>query len=288
MISFRLPRPGIRLFQPNKILALLWLFLLVFPKGGIKIAGVPLTWGYFLLGSISLFLLFRNRFACQSLRLQAFFATLPFQIISALSLIILGMDEVSFGISFVLNFFFFPLFFYLSFSEQIDSMNLDFFFKLIKIGVFFVAAYGIILFAIKMTTGKIIEIPFLTVNYGDYGNMEEKCNNRGLIFKLISTYNNGNIYGICLLIIFPLYQYLENSRWKKLIVVLSLILSFSRTVWAGLIFSQFLVSIFIRKRNIFRLTTVLAISILTILSVTYYFGFDFNFLFDRSLGGRIG
>jgi hypothetical protein len=118
--------------------------------------------------------------------------------------------------------------------------------------------------------------------------MEEKCNNRGLIFKLISTYNNGNIYGICLLIIFPLYQYLENSRWKKLIVVLSLILSFSRTVWAGLIFSQFLVSIFIRKRNIFSLTTALAISILTILSVTYYFGFDFNFLFDRSLGGRIG
>src|SRR5579862_3355419 len=103
MITFRLPRPGIRLFQPTKVLFVLWLFLLVFPKGGFKFAGIPLTWGYFLLGLISFFSLFRKSFTCQTQRLHAFFLTIPFQIISALSFAINGIDHISFGISFIVS-----------------------------------------------------------------------------------------------------------------------------------------------------------------------------------------
>jgi hypothetical protein len=289
MITFRLPRPGIRLFQPNKILALLWLFLLVFPKGGFKIAGVPLTWGYLLLGLVSLYPLFQDRFVYQAKRTAAFCCVLPLQIISALSFFTNGIDEVSFGISFILNFFFFPFFFYIILSEQIDAIDLKFLCKLIKIGVFFIATYGIILFAIKMMTGKIIEIPFLTTNYHDYGKIGTKCNDRGWIFKLISTYNNGNIYGICLLMIFPLYEFLETSKWKKLTVVLSLILSLSRTVWVGLIFSQILTTIFVQKRNIFlNLIIPFVFFAIAITAIAFFLGFDFSFLFDRTLGGRIG
>ena len=140
-----------------------------------------------------------------------------------------------------------------------------------------------------MISGKLIEIPFLTTNYNDYGELEKKCNDRGFVFKLISTYNNGNIYGICLLMVFPLYRLLETSKWRKSIAVLSLILSFSRTVWAGLIFSEMIFACFVLKKNIFlSLILPLVFSIMAIISITYFFGFDFTFLYDQTLGGRTG
>ncbi len=289
MITFRLPRPRARLFHPNSILVLLWLFLLVFPKGGFKIAGIPLTWGYLLLGLVSIYSLFRNRFVCQTQRLIAFYCTLPFQIISAFSFLIHGINDISFGVSFILNFIALPWFFYIFLSEQINSIDLKFLFKLINIGIFCIATYGIFLFLFKMISGKLIEIPFLTTNYNDYGELGKKCNDRGFIFKLISTYNNGNIYGICLLMVFPLYRLLETSKWRKSIAVLSLILSFSRTVWAGLIFSEMIFACFVLKKNIFlSLILPLVFSIMAIISITYFFGFDFTFLYDQTLGGRTG
>jgi len=84
--------------------------------------------------------------------------------------------------------------------------------------------------------------------------------------------------------IFPLYQYLETKSWRRWIVIASLILSFSRTVWAGLIFSELISALFIQKKNLLLKLIVFA---LAITSITYYFGFDFTFLFDRSLGGRV-
>ncbi|HSX37675.1 MAG TPA: hypothetical protein VLE95_02465 [Chlamydiales bacterium] len=274
---------------PSKaILFFLWLFLLVFPKGGFKIGAIPITWGYVLLGIVSLFSLFRNRYMFHNLRFSAFLFTIPFQIISIISFIIHGVADNSLLISFLVSLLFLPWIFYLFLSEYIDSMNLCLFLRLVKTGVLFVSSYGIALFIIKLITGKLIEIPFLTVNYHDYGEVENKCNNRGSVFKLISTYNNGNIYGICILMLLPLYQFLESSRWKKTTVFLSLILSFSRTVWAGLIFSEIIASILLKKKNIIlKLLTTLAISLIAILSITFYFGFDFSFLFDVTMGGRV-
>lgn len=44
----------------NFWIGLLFLFLFVFPKGGIKIHDIPITWGYILLAIISLFILIRR------------------------------------------------------------------------------------------------------------------------------------------------------------------------------------------------------------------------------------
>jgi hypothetical protein len=287
MISFRVGRPGIRLFSSNQILFLLWMFLLVFPKGGIKIGDIPLTWGYFLLNLVSIFSIFRSNYSCSLLRLQAFLLMVPFQILCASSFLIHGMDEFAFGISFIVSFFFFPWCFFILFSEYIESLDLKFLFKPIKNGVFFIAAYGIFLFIFKLALGKFVEIPFLTVNFHDFGELESKHINRGAVFKLISTYNNGNIYGVCLLMFLPLYLFLERMKWRKIIVILSLILSLSRTVWIGLLFSQIVSSIFGSKKiSYLKLAGRVLGVFLGILLISYYFEFDLSFLFDPNLGGR--
>ncbi len=277
----------LRLTHPTWALYLLWLFVLVFPKGGFKIGGVPLTWGYLFLGLCFIASLFRPSFSCQVIRIQALCLTLPFQALSALSFILYGIDNVPFAISFSLCFFFFPYLFFLCFSDAIDAMNMALFFKLLKKGIFFIAAYGIFLFFYKLFTLKFIEIPFLTTNFHDLGELDSKFINRGSVFKLISTYNNGNIYGICVLLFFPLYQHLEGKTWKKTVVAISLILSFSRTVWIGLLFSILIRSLFATKRISFsKLLLGSCLSLASIFFVTYIFGFNVSFLFDQNLGGR--
>jgi len=288
MITFRLPRLKIRLFHPNKVLILLWLFLLVFPKGGFKIAGIPLTWGYLSLGLLPAFFFLRKSYSCQVDRIYAFLLTIPFQIVSFMSLFLNGIDHISFGISFIISFFFLPWLFFIYLSNSIETMNLDLFFKLFKKGIFFISAYGIFLFFFKLYTGKFLEIPFLTINFHDLGEMKNKHNNRGYVFKLISTYNNGNIYGICLLMLLPFYQYIERSIWRKSVVIISLILTLSRTVWIGMLFSTML-SVVIVSRKFFFLKLILFISLScsAIFVLAFYFGWGSSFFFDPELGGRI-
>ena len=91
------------------------------------------------------------------------------------------------------------------------------------VAVLFVSAYGIFLFFYKLGTGSFIEIPYLTVNAGDLGELEGKSIDRGGIFKLISTYNNGNVYGISILILLPLYAHLEKRLSRVLTVKASLV-----------------------------------------------------------------
>jgi len=286
MRAFRL-KP-FRLFAQAKGLYLLWLFLLIFPKGGVKIAGIPLTWGYFLLGLFTIFTIFRNKLTLRSNRTQAFVAALPFQFISLMTCAKNGIDSYNFAFSFLMSFFFLPSIFFLFFSHHIESMNLDTLFKLLKKGVFFISAYGIFLFLYKLTTGKFIEIPFFTVNFHDLGELESKNIKRGLYFKLISTYNNGNIYGICLLILLPLYLLIEKTTWKRFLVKSSLILTLSRTVWIGWIFCEIIIGLSNPKkttRSLLAFAWSIAITFFVLISIGFYFGFDF--LFDKSLGGRI-
>ena len=96
--------------------------------------------------------------------------------------------------------------------------------------------------------GRFVEIPFLTVNFHDVGTLETtKYIDRGGIFKLISTYNNGNVYGVCLLMLLPFYNSVEPSKLKRMIVKLSLLLTLSRTVWFGLFFAEILTYLYVYR-----------------------------------------
>jgi hypothetical protein len=275
----------------NKIVLILVLFLIVFPKGGFKINDIPLTWGYLLLSIVSFFCLFKKKYSVAKDNIYVLLSLLPFQLYSLVSITLNGISYIGFAISFFVSFFFLPFIFLFVFSSPIQKLDQEYFFKLLKRSIFFVASYGIFLFFYKIIVGSFFEVPFLTINYHEIGLIETtKCSDRGSLFKLISTYNNGNIYGISILMFLPLYRFLEKSFFKRTIVYLSLILTISRTVWIGLIISEFLYRFFIKK-NMIASSIKYLISLIAIISLVIIIFNNMNYpidwLFDKTLGNRL-
>lgn len=294
----------------------LTVFIIYFPKGGVKFGTIPVTWGYlavFIVAMLTLprFLSNIRNISFSSVRWVTIFSLLPFQGLIVLSFWLNGVENIGFGISLLVSIIFFPFVFIILFSKYMDEMDCEFLFLMVKQGVIFIAVFGIFLFFYKIYTGSFLEIPFFTVNYDDLGGLEEKNIDRGGVFKLISTYNNGNIYGVCVLMLLPLYEFLEHSKFKAIIVKVSLILTLSRTVWLGLIIYELMKIIFISNKSLkkrllfiprflnkmsFRRSDLYAIIfsvlgiflfVIAIFYVTIFIGRNLSFLFDKNLGGRV-
>jgi hypothetical protein len=283
---------------------LLVIFLVLFPKGGLKLGGAPLTWGYMLVAvSAPPALVYRMLFLplrMNVLAMAALVSLLPYQAIFLYSYYMNGWASLEYLISLFVNFFALPflfLFVYPAFFPMLDRAR---FARLFCGCVFWAAAYGIFLFLWRPLTGHLIEIPMLTVNLADYGQIElTKHIARGAFLKLISTYNNGNVYGVATLILLPLYSLLEPRRWRRLTVRLALLLTLSRTVWAGLVVEQLLslarpvleTAMTFPRVNLRRaakpvlFVTGTTVAILVALFASSY---SLSFLFDPTLGGRVG
>ncbi len=280
----------------NAVLFFLATFLLIFPKGGIKLAGIPVTWGYvglglFFAGALPFALLSGRLWRVRRARLLTLAALLPFQGVSLIAFAVNGVSGPGFTISFLVTFFFLPVVFVLLMGPYLDRIDAGLLFRFLRFGVLAVACYGIFLFVFRLSTGTFLEIPFLTMNIGDLGTLDEKYIDRGGIFKLISTYNNGNIYGISILMLLPLYGWLERSRLRSGIVKLSLVLTLSRTVWIGLVLYELLARLFIKRvsvREMLSLVGILGAVAIGIVMILEWLGVGVSFLLDRNLGGRSG
>jgi hypothetical protein len=261
---------------------LLFIFLLVFPKGGFKIGDLPITWGYLLLACWTIYSLYKP-LSIERNHFKSLLSLFPFQILSTAHLLINGTESIDYTIALLTNFIFIPLIMF----AFLPVCDLNVFLKLIKNSVLPLSLYGIVLFVYQIFTGNFFEIPLITTNINDYGQLINKCNLRvDGISKLVSTYNNGNIYGLCLLMILPLYCFVEKNKWKQGIVKLSLLLTLSRTVWIGIFIHEILNAIFLQK-NSKMLLIKLGIPASIILALLIYTGLDSNFIWDHTLGGRV-
>jgi len=213
-------------------------------------------------------------------------ALIPFQALLISKVFICGWELNGAVISLFVSFIILPVVFFVSFPSFYEG-NIEFLKKSIKYAILFISSFGIFLFIYKYLTSNFIEIPYLTVNVDDMGQLESKNIDRGIIFKLISTYNNGNVYGICVLMLLPLFCLLERRYLSHLLVKFSLFLTFSRTVWVGLCLFEILeVTIFkLMKRSILRWVIDLSL-ILLFVFIFYFIGFNFGFLLDSEFGGR--
>lgn len=276
---------------PHGFLFVTFLFLLIFPKGGFRLGEVPITWGYsFLCAFTFLFFLSQKKFHLSRDQKTALFALIPLQAFFLFHISYEGCASLGFTIAFLLSFYLLPWIFLSFLSEIFAHMNLMNALDALKKSVFFTAVIGIALLLSFYLLGKIIHIPFLTINAGDLDISESsKCNARGVLLKLYSTFQNGNIYGVAISIFLPLFYLLEKSWWKKRLVFLALFLTLSRTVWATLIVCEILNTLYVNKIKLssllllgFKLAAVGAIAY----AVTLQMSKDSDFLLDSTLGGR--
>ncbi len=264
------------------------IFLVALPKGGIRIGEIPITWGYILLFLPLPFCLINLKSNIKMTpRRLAYLLTLPFLLYTCIIFIFSKVEYISNVISLFISFFLMPFSFLIVFSNIIQSKKFqDVFFRTFQICIRFVILFGLFHFIYKYITGISFEIPYLTVNADDYGLVAGKNNLRGEIYKLVSTYNNGNILGVSILIITPLYLKIEKFKLFKILLWIMLLLTLSRTVWAGVIFLMLLYSLNNFKKNYFIIIILTIFTSFILPYMVYFMGYDDSFLFDKRVGGR--
>jgi len=266
-------------------------YMIGFPKGGVKIYGIPLTIGYILSGL--LLILAMTRIDLSKIPINRVIVIIFAGILSFWSWGIIfanGFQKSGFALAYFIATLYLPIFGMIAFSGLIMDKLSGPVLLAIKISIRFVILYGIFLFIFKYITGSWIEIPYLTVNADDIGSLDDKYINRGGIFKLISTYNNGNIFGVCMAIIGPIYLYLEENKIFKITLMIAMLLTLSRTVWIAMILIN-LFSIASQGRGVKQIFNIALFTILGLVSLSVvlaFMGRDLSFLFDKNLGGRAG
>lgn len=284
--------------------ALLFLMVVLFPKGGLRLGALPITWGYLLLFVVLLVSLPARLLYTKAVYTRRQLAVLlcitPFAGVLFYSAYALGIPYMGGFVSSFVGLVFLPLLFLFYFPPLLPLLDRERFIWWLRFTVLAAALFGIFLFIWRPITGKWIQIPYLTVNADDAGDFANTKNiARGAFFKLISTYNNGNIYGAATLIPMRLYDEVTYSRWQRWVVKVALFLTLSRTIWVGLLADQFLslgALLVLQRRNfpvvrLGRLTwglLAMAAVVPLFLIMSHLMGVreSSGFLLDPTLGGR--
>ena len=140
--------------------SLLIFFLVLFPKGGLKVGLVPVTWGYMLLAVMAPLLICYGIVAlpwrARPTALAAYASTVPFQVMFLYSYVANGIGFLSYAISVVVNFFFLPPLFLLVLPAFFARLNAERFRRQLCSAIFWTAVFGIFLFVWWPFTGKLI------------------------------------------------------------------------------------------------------------------------------------
>ncbi|SFC64143.1 hypothetical protein SAMN04489722_10351 [Algibacter lectus] len=288
-MKFLTKKLNLRISAFSLLYALLF-FNIAIPKGGFKIGDIPITWGYILLILFTpLFLVFYLKAKKKSVKaIVIYLGTLFFAIYSLLFFSLGEGAQLGKLISFLSSVIVLPLFFLVFCSSTFQNLydtKWDEFISFINKIILFISIYGIALFLYRNITGEWFTIPGITVNLQD-PNLDWKYNNRGVFRKLISTYNNGNIYGLCLVLLLPFTEFFDNKKIRY-VAMFSLLLTLSRTVWIGAILYMVLL---INKKTLLKIIGLMPFLILAIIFlVNNVLGFDVSsFLISKNLGGRMG
>lgn len=264
------------------------------PKGGVKYENIPLTFSYLGLAFVAapMLILSASRRAITILHLLTFFAICPFAVIASSKVAFYGGLNLGHALSLIANSAVIPCIFLLAMSgplQAFDHQRVQRFFVAVVTAV---ALFGLVEFAARNYLKIAIEIPYVTVNADDLGSVALKHNDRGKLIKLVSTYQNGNIFGVCMLLVGPLFFHFTPGRWLiRGGFLVATFLSLSRTAWAGMFVWLILWElVYHRKliRLILRSPIYLCIGSVAGAIGVWLLAANLEFLFDRTLGGRLG
>jgi hypothetical protein len=241
-----------------------------------------------------------NRFRFPREIFVVFGCLIPFQLILLITMSG-GIDSVGTASAALVNFMVLPIIILLVWRRWYTDDMLLLILRTLRFCVYAAAIYGLFLFFCKLLTGKLLEITFLTISGAQTGLIEDKDNLRGgLVMKLVSTYNNGNIYGAATILLLPIFDCIESKRVHKMILRAALLLTLSRTAWFGILLDQALTSgshligasRYLPKVNVRSLKSVL-LSLCVVFGITafvvglaWWLPNGIAMLADQSLSGR--
>ncbi len=269
----------------NRLLLLTIIVNVLIPKAGIKIGEIPLTLGSVLLGILifvfSFSLLLEKKNKMNSIELMVFFEISYFLVRLLFTCFLIGSISL-FTFPFIISLSIYPLIYfvvkhYVSTEKQVLEI-----YNIIDKCVMLLFIYAIVQFIFGIGN---TDIPGITVNYSDYiedptrwwmhkanGTVEGQT-------KMFSTYQNGNNFGLSILLLFPLcFNKIDRKPASKIIYfvmyVIICMLSGSRTAVLGCILYILIILTGVLKERHMKKKTIsylLLMFIPCIAALTYFF-----------------
>ena len=225
----------------NILVVVYLIFNILFPKAGIKITGIPITIGniiFLFMIPIAVFLFINRNSKINKNELFMLFSIIYWGI---RIIFFHGATNNEMIISYIACLCGYPLIYFM-FTVFVNSKQ-----KLQSVcNIIKVLTIGIMIYSIIQYFAGIAEtaIPGLTVNYSDYIEHPQnwwtyKNNSYADSSKIVSTYQNGNLFGVNLVLLFPIAYFAEsnkNNRWLLLLLfVIACIVSGTRTIYVTII-----------------------------------------------------
>ncbi len=272
-----------------------WLFIVLvvlnvaLPKGGVMAGEIPITFGYVfagLVGGLAVLGVSTRSQRTIAPVLQVGTCFLPISLLIILKTVAYNQAFTSAAI-YLVQFLVLPVLVLgvlAPYLEEIPGRVID---RALVWAVRFTVVFGLINFILFPALGTILNVPYLTINSGDYEDVFSKNNRRGMLMKLFSTYNNGNLYGDCMILLAPMYLLFERSKAWAGALVLALVCTLSRTVWFGVLGCGGLMilsgQIDVKRPRVWG---GIVMGFCVILAVLPLMGWDMSSIFDSDLGGR--
>ncbi|WP_110656171.1 hypothetical protein [Salinicola halimionae] len=270
------------------------IFAVALPKSGVALGGIPLNTIYLLIVATFPILFIKGMLGTGQLARQDRYSIYiwmmaPFWALFIAVTTLNGIDSVGMYFGYVMALVVVPIFFYV-WSKQLPADSIQYLLGCLRNCIRFAVAFGLFLFVLKIATGQYFSIPALTTTFGAEKTLESRMNDRGGIFKLFSTYNNGNIYAVCMIMLVPIYTVIEKNRLWVVALMLSIMLTLSRTAWALLliycVFEYLVFNKAISVKKLILICFALCLVVPGIVGLLGMMGKDMTFLFDSNLGGR--
>jgi hypothetical protein len=289
--------------RPVLMLNLIALWMnLVFPKAGFYVGSIPITLGYVALGfgsfGVILKLLFRE-YGLSRAELVAILLLFGNALFQVLTVIFRGSStETSVLFGHLTSLSVIPIFALLSGGYILRQVSREWVYRMMFWALVIVTVFGFVNFVGLNVYKKMIGIPFLTFTGSEF-DVSTKFIDRGNAIKLISTYNNGNIFGVNLLIWCNLVLYgfpvvvKKSRKWFFLclgvFVRAVLLLTLSRTVWIVMVFNEVFLRVVVSRRVNQILSVVFVLTLLLVLvfvAAGFFAKNPLDFIFDSNLGAR--
>lgn len=219
-------------------------FNIWFPKAGIKLSEIPLTVGNVFL-AITFFFWAMKKVMNRRMKINKIsYILIILMLYSFIKYLIIGGFVKNIG--YIIPLVVYPLMFIIAYDTIDTKEKLQKVIKVICFGFFFICIYALLQYVFGI---EKVCIPGLTVNLSDYTTyganwyLQKNNNNSSEIgTKIISTFQNGNLYGVNALLIYPIvYGYLKKENKSFLmyvslaLFVICVFLSLSRSCWLGII-----------------------------------------------------